>query len=313
MENLARDSSKMRRPLELALSAGQSQPERLPGLLAMLRQLTIELADELRSVIQRPPRIRLLDVTASTFSEFGRIQPSGICGVLWAEKWRQRVYCLAEPSAALLYLDSSLGCEEVSEPIPLVRPYSPTEIRILETLYKRLARALNNAVSIAVDVKFDVTHVVEKLDEELSCRPSTPIVAARFHLQWPGVSGIVTVIIPYAAIEPIREILMKGPAPEPIQDPDEAEMDWTRKLSDEIARSFTTLSAVLEERSISFNEIQQFVAGKTIALNCETLSTLRLDVQEQPSFWCELGKTGDDLCLRIERSFDPDEFANDEI
>ncbi|MEQ1673211.1 MAG: FliM/FliN family flagellar motor C-terminal domain-containing protein, partial [Hyphomicrobium sp.] len=65
--------------------------------------------------------------------------------------------------------------------------------------------------------------------------------------------------------------------------------------------------------TISLNEVRQFAAGKTIALNCESLTTLRLDVEERPSFWCELGKSGDDLCLRIDRSFDPDEFANDEI
>jgi len=306
-------SHKYGRPLEFALSAGQIQPERLPGLLSIMKLLSNEIVEEVGGIVYRQPRVRLLEVVSSTFIEYGSVPPSGICGVLWAERWRQRLYGILDESAAQLFLEIALGGEATTLSSRAGKPYSRTERAILEVLYKRLARALTNAFSISVDVQFEVANVAEYMDEELACRPSTPVISARFTVDWQHFQGTVTLVVPQVALDPIREILAVAPAFEAYKTETPPDKEWSRQLSEEIARAFVTLNAVLEERPIALNEIQKFRVGGVVPLECTSMTNIRLDAEERPAFWCMLGQNSGLLSLCVERDFDPDEFAGTEL
>lgn len=306
-------SRKFGRPLEFALSAGQSQPDRLPGLLAIMKLLSSEIVEEMKGVVYRQPRVRLLEVVASTYIEYGSVPPSGICGVLWAERWRQRLYAILDENTAQLFLEIALGGEATALSIREGRPYSKTECAILEVLYKRLARALTNAFSISVDVKFEVSNVAERLDEELACRATTPVIAVKLALDWQRFQGTFTLVIPQVALDPIREILAVAPAFEASKAEPPPDKEWSRQLSEEIARAFVTLNAVLEERPVALQEVQNFRVGGVVPLECTATTNIRLDAEEWPAFWCVLGQYGGVLSLCVDREFDPNEFADMEF
>jgi len=294
-------------PIAKALTAGQNRPERLPGLLSVLGQLPKELTEEAKSVVYLQPKIRLIDVMTGTFADASAAPNGGVVGAVWAEKWRQRVYFLSDSTMSALFVEVAGGGETPPPPRPSGRPVSRTESNIIGVLYKRLARALTNAFSILVDVTFEVVAVAEKLEAEHLIRPASPVITARLSVEWLGEVGTIAVIIPLAAIDPIRATLAQAPASEAVSIAPEVQTDWSRQLSEEIARAFVGVEAVLEERPIALSEVSRFAVGQMINLECTSISTVRLDAEHRPVFWCELGKSGGSLLLRIERPYDADD------
>lgn len=312
-EHVAGANRRSGRPIEQALTAGQNRPERLPGLLTVLGQLPKEFTEEAKSIVYLQPRIRLLDVAAATFGEAAAAAQSAAIGAVWAERWRQRIYFCADEMLAALFIEIAAGGETPLPTPPLGRVVSAAECDLIEVLYRRLARALTNAFSVLVDVTFEVMTVAEKLDAEQLCRPAAPVIITRLSVEWLGQSGTLSIIFPLAALDPIRDALENVPTAELANQPPETVTDWSRQLSEEIARAFVSLHAVLEERLISLDEVRRLAVGRTIELNCTDISKVRLDAEENPAFWCELGKSGGGLIARIERAFDPSEMPAEPI
>ncbi len=129
--------------------------------------------------------------------------------------------------------------------------------------------------------------------------------------------GFVTIVIPQAALESVRDLLISatpgeaagsaGAASQHHEDP-----AWSKQLAEEIARSFIELNGVLEERPIALGDVRRFAVGSVIELQMTSLSRVRLDADESPLFWCELGKRESGLILRVDDEFDQQKEAVDE-
>ena len=135
-------------------------------------------------------------------------------------------------------------------------------------------------------------------------------------LDYGGHIGVVTVVIPQAALDPIRHVLAAATPGEPKSVGASRSRDdpaWTKQLSEEIARSFIELNGVLEERPISLGEVQRFAVGSVVELQLSSMSRVRLDADESPVFWCELGKRDNALILRVDDDFDQEREAVDEF
>ncbi len=303
--------------LERALSAGQNRPDRLPGLQIIFGQLPRVMVEEIGDLSQLPLKVRLIELAASTIADTCSLPPAAFAGVVRAERWRSWLYFIADPAASALFVEAATGCESLPpNGLPPRKP-TRTDANVLRVLFRRVARALTTAFSILVDVAFDVGAIVEKIELEPQLAPSSPVIAARLAFDYGGHIGIVTIVIPQAALDPIRNLLA-GAAPGEAMSTATASRSrddptWTKQLSEEIARAFIELNGVLEERPISLGEVQRFAVGSVVELQMTSMSRVRLDADENPLFWCELGKRENALILRIEDEFDEQREAVDEF
>ena len=306
----------MERSLERALSSGQNRPERLPGLQMVFGQLPRVMTEELGNLSHLPPRVRLLDLTASTIADTCALPQSAFAGVVRAERWRSWLYFIADPAASALFVEVATGCEDIPEGGVPPRKPTQTDAHVMRVLFRRVARSLTSAFSILVDVGFDVGDVVEKIELEPQLTLTSPVIAARLALEYAGHQGIVTIVVPQAALDSVRPLLANAKPAEALgaasprhrEDP-----SWTKQLSEEIARSFIELNGVLEERPITLGEVQAFSVGSVVELQLTSLSRVRLDADESPLFWCELGKRDNGLILRIDEDFDQQRESVDEF
>lgn len=305
------------RSLERALSAGQNRPDRLPGLQMIFGQLPRVMAEEVGNLSQLPLKVRLLELAASTIADTCSLPPNAFAGVVRAERWRSWLYFIADPAASALFVEAATGCESLPSGGLPPRKLTRTDANVLRVLFRRVARALTTAFSILVDVAFDVGAVVEKIELEPQLTPSSPVIAVRLSLDYGGHIGVVTIVIPQAALDPIRNLLAGATPGEAMSavTASRARDDptWTKQLSEEIARAFIELNGVLEERPISLGEVQRFAVGSIIELQMTSMSRVRLDADENPLFWCELGKREDALILRVEDEFVEQREAVDEF
>ncbi len=303
--------------LERALSAGQNRPDRLPGLQMIFGQLPRILVDELETISLLPAKVRLVELFASTIGDTCTLPAGAFAGVVRAERWRSWLYFMTDPPASLLFVEAATGCESISPAGLAPRKTTRTDANVMRVLFRRVARALSSAFSILADVEFDVGDVVEKIELEPHLGPTSAVIAARLSLEYDGHSGFVTIVIPQAALESIRDLLISatpGEAASPTNAPQTFEDPaWSRQLAEEIARAFIELNGVLEERPIALSEVQRFAVGSVIELQMTSMSRVRLDADESPLFWCELGKRENGLILRVEEEFDQQREAVDEF
>jgi flagellar motor switch protein FliM len=304
--------------LERALSAGLTRPDRLPGLQMIFGQLPRVMVEELSNLSLLPLKVRLLELIASTIGETCSLPTNTLAGVVRAERWRSWVYFISDPTATALFVEAATGCEGFSPGDIAPKAPTKTDGNVLRVLFRRVARSLTAAFSLLVDVTFDVGSVVDKIELEPQLSTSTPVVAARLSLEYSGHAGVVTIVIPQAALEPIRDLLTGSVPGEAISAPGAAsrirdDSVWSKQLAEEIARAFINLNGILEERPIPLGEVQRFAVGSVVELGSTSLSRVRLDADESPMFWCELGKREGALILRVEDDFDRHREAVDEF
>ena len=299
--------------LELALTAGQNRPERLPGLLTVFGQLPRIMAEELGAVLPVPFKLRLLDVAASTYGEACVVPRNGLAGIARAERWRNWVFLLSDPSLTTFFIDAAAGCEPM-----LLNGWQPrqptrTDCNIARVVFRRVARSLASAFSVLTDISFEVGFAGEKIETEPPMSGSAAVFVGRLAFDFAGQAGVLKIVIPQAALDPIRNVLSAPPATAVARGARTREDPvWSRQLADEIARAFITLDGVLEERPIPLGDVQRFAAGSVIELDSTELSRVRLDADDNPLFWCELGKREGALIMRVEREFDRDTEGIDE-
>lgn len=303
--------------LERALSAGQNRPDRLPGLHVIFGQLPRVMVEELGHVSSLPAKVHLLELSASTLGESCSLPPDTFAGVVRAERWRSWMYFISDPQLTALFVETALGCESLPADGLGERKLTKTDANLLKVLFRRVARALTNAFSILVDVQLDIGDVVERIEVEPQLNTSSPVIVARLSIEFGGQSGTLAIVIPQAAIDPIRDLLAASPAAEPVAGagpPVRAhdESAWSKQLSEEIARAFIDLNGVLEERPIALGDVKGFTVGTVVELASTSLARVRLDAGDVPLFWCELGKRNNALTLRVEDDFDQNKEAVDE-
>jgi flagellar motor switch protein FliM len=304
--------------LERALSAGQNRPDRLPGLQMIFGQLPRVMTEEIGTLSTLPLKVHLLDLTASTLGESCDLPANALAGVVRAERWRSWLYFLADAMTTTLFVEAASGSEGFSSLGPTVRKPTKTDANIVRVLFRRIARSLTGAFSLLVDIPFEVTKVVDKIEIEPQLSKTSPVIVARLTIEYSGHAGIVTIIIPQMALDPVRDLLADattadamGNAGAPVRPSNDS--GWSKQLADEIARAFIDLSGILEERPIPLGEVQKFAVGTVVELSSSSMSRVRLDSDEVPLFWCELGKTDGTLTLRVEDEFDHSKDAVDEF
>lgn len=300
--------------LERALSAGQNRPDRLPGLQMIFNQLPRVMVEEVGSLSSLPLRVHLVDLSASTLGEACTLLPDTFAAPVRAERWRSWLYFIADRMTTMLFVEAASGCESFPAEGFSNRKLTKTDANLAHVLFRRLARSLTGAFSLLVDIPFDVGDVVDKIELEPQLSTTAPVIVAQLSLEYPGYSGTLAIVIPQTALEPIRDLLA-GAAVTDSANASRSRDDstWSKQLADEIARAFIDLTGVLEERPIPLGEVQRFAVGSVVELQSTSLSSVRLDSGDIPLFWCELGKRGGVLTLRVEDDFDESKDAIDEF
>ena len=281
-------------------------------------QLPRVIVDELSNLSLLPLKARLIELVASNIADTCALPPSALAGVVRAERWRSWLYFISSPAATALFVEAATGCEGFPTGGPPPRTPSRTDANVLRVLFRRIARSLTTAFSLLVDVTFDVGAVVDKIELEPQLALTSPVFAARLSLEYAGHEGVITIVIPQAALEPIRDLLAGAVPGDAIsaatsQSRFRGDSLWSKKLAEEIARAFISLNGVLEERPILLGEVRRFAVGSVVELASTSLSRVRLDADENPLFWCELGKREGALILRVEEDFEQSRESVDEF
>ncbi|MCF1426703.1 MAG: flagellar motor switch protein FliM [Shewanella sp.] len=173
------------------------------------------------------------------------------------------------------------------------REFTPTERRIVQLLLKVIFEDYKNAWAPVMDAEF------EYLDSEVNpamaniVSPSEVVVICSFHIEVDGGGGDFHITMPYSMIEPIRELLDAGVQ----SDTQDTDIRWAKALREEIKDVEVGVEAKIVQQTINLRDVMEMRAGDIIPI--EMPEYISMDVEELPSFRCKLGRSGDNLALKI--------------
>lgn len=187
------------------------------------------------------------------------------------------------------------------------REFTPTERRIVQMLLKIIFEDYKEAWSPVMDVSF------EYLDSEVNpsmaniVSPTEVVVISSFHIELDGGGGDFHVALPYSMLEPIRELLDAGVQ----SDKEDTDMRWSKALRDEIMDVPVELSTKFIEVQLSLQKIMDFKAGDIIPI--EMPDHITVLIENLPSFRAKLGRSRDNLALKIESKIKRPESVKSEL
>ena len=187
------------------------------------------------------------------------------------------------------------------------REFTPTERRIIQMLLKLIFEDYKEAWSPVMDVSF------EYLDSEVNpsmanvVNPTEVIVISSFHIELDGGGGDFHIALPYAMLEPIRELLDAGVQ----SDQEDTDMRWSKALRDEIMDVPIELSTKFIEVDLPLSQIMELQSGDIIPIEMPEHVTVL--VENLPSFRAKLGRSRDNLALKIESKIKRPESVKNEL
>jgi flagellar motor switch protein FliM len=173
------------------------------------------------------------------------------------------------------------------------REFTPTELRVVRIVLEQAFADLHEAWSALMDISFE--YVGSEVNPAMAniVSPSEVVVVSTFHIELDGGGGDLHITLPYAMVEPIREMLDAGFQ----SDVDDQDERWSKALREDILEVSVPLSATVARRQLKVRDILHMQPGDVIPVELPEFMTLRAN--GVPSFKVKLGSHKGNLSLQV--------------
>ena len=273
--------------------------ERLPMLEIVFDRLLRMMSTSLRNLTSDNVEVSLDSITSIRFGDYLETIPMpAMISVFKAEEWDN--YGLMISDSALIYsiVDVLLGGRRGTAAMRIEgRPYTTIERNLVE----RMVTVILSDLSAAFDPISPVTFRFDRLETNprfaTIARPANAAVLARLRIDMEDRGGRVELLLPYATLEPVRELLLQMFMGEKFG----RDSIWETHLANELWSTDVELDAVLDQIVLSLNDVMNWRPGSQILLNAVPSSPINLRCGEIPLFMGGMGQKNGNMAIKIDK------------
>lgn len=281
--------------------------ERLPMLEVVFDRLVRMMSTSLRNFTSDNVEVSLDQISSVRFGDYlNSIPLPAMLAVAKAEEWDN--YCLMVVDSALIYsiVDVLLGGRRGTAAMRIEgRPYTTIERNLVE----RMVHVVLSDLSAAFDPLSPVTIRFDRLETNprfaTIARPANAAVLAKLRIDMEDRGGRLELLIPYATLEPVRELLLQMFMGEKFG----RDSIWETHLASELWLTDVQISAVLDEITLTLHDVLEWKVGTRILLNASPEDMVELRCGDVSMFEGRMGRKGGHIAVRIEREAPKDEEA----
>ena len=285
--------------MQKIISSGLVSYERLPMLEIVFDRLVRIMSTSLRNFTSDNVEDGIDNILSLRFGDYlNSIPLPAMLAVFKAEEWDN--YGLMVVDSAMIYsiVDVLLGGRRGTAAMRIEgRPYTTIE----RTLVERLIQVVLTDLSASFDPLCPVTFRFERLEVNprfaTISRLSNAAVLARLRIDMEDRGGRLELLLPYATLEPVRELLLQQFMGEKFG----RDSIWETHLAEELWSTDVDISAVLDEQVMRLSEIIALAPGSHIVLNCGPGASVQLRCGATPLFEGRVGRRKNRVAVRIDR------------
>ncbi|NHN83367.1 flagellar motor switch protein FliM [Acetobacter musti] len=284
--------------LERIIGSGLVTYERLPMLEVVFDRLMRIVSTTLRNFTNDNVDVSIDGISSMRFGDYLNSAPAScIFAVFKAEEWEN--YGLMVVDSALTYsmVDVLLGGARNPRPLNVEGRLHTT---IERSLIEKMVRLVLADLSIGFDPICAVNFRFERLEISSRfaaiCRASNAVFLARMRVEMDDRGGNIDVLLPYATLEPVRDLLLQQFMGEKFG----RDSIWETHLAEKLRDTDVQLEAVLGEQTMKLSEIVDLKPGSVIVLEHQLEQPVSLRCGQIEMFTGKVGRKKENMAIRIE-------------
>jgi len=283
--------------IQAILNSALVSYERLPMLEVVFDRLVRMMSTSLRNFTSDNVEVSLDNITSLRFGDYlNSIPLPAMLAVFKAEEWDN--FGLLTVDSSLIYstVDVLLGGRRGTAAMRIEgRPYTTIERNLVE----RMVHVVLADLSAAFDPLSPVTFRFERLETNprfaTISRPSNAAIVAKLRIDMEDRGGRLELLIPYATLEPVRELLLQMFMGEKFG----RDSIWETHLAEELWKTDIDLTCVLDQQTMTLGEIFDLKIGSQIPLSATPQSLVEVRCGDITMFKGNMGRRGDNIAVRI--------------
>ncbi len=276
--------------------------ERLPMLEVVFDRFERILTTSLRNFTSENVDINVDNIIAQRFGDYMNSVPlPAMIAVFRARQWDNFGLITIDGQMIFGIVDVLLGGKRGAAVARVEgRPYTTIEASLVERLVRLILEDLAAAFAPITDVEFQFERIETNPRFAAITRPSNACVVMQLRIDMQDRGGSIEFVLPYATLEPARELLIQKFMGERLG----RDSIWENHLARELMQTNLEVEAVLYESFFSLREISELEVGKTISLGIKSDAPIELRCSGSPMLVGRVGRKGDRLAVTIEARMD---------
>jgi flagellar motor switch protein FliM len=268
------------------------------------RMPTMEIVNErfarnfrigLFNFIRRSPEVSVGTVSVQRYSAFlRRLAVPTNFNIVAIRPLRGNGLIVCEPSLVFGIIDTLYGGAGRLQTRIEGRDFSATEQRVINRLVDVISEEYKKAWHGIYPLELAYQRSEMQPQFANIATPSEIVVSTAFQLEIGDVSGSIHICMPYATMEPIRDILYSSTQGDSM----EVDRRWVKVLTREIQSADVTLVAELARADATVEQLLAMKPGDFIELDRQP--RIRASIGGVPIFECQYGTHNNTYAIRIE-------------
>ena len=295
----ASDEGSDRAGIQAILNSALVSYERLPMLEVVFDRLVRMMTTSLRNFTSDNVEVSLDDILSQRFGDYlNSIPLPAMLTVFKAEEWDNFGLMTVDSSMIYSIVDVLLGGRRGTATMRVEgRPYTTIE----RTLVERMIHVVLADLSAAFDPLSPVTFRFDRLETNprfaTISQPSNAAIVARLRIDMEDRGGRLEILIPFATLEPVRELLLQMFMGEKFG----RDSIWETHLAEEMWFTEVPLEAVLDTQILPLSRVLDMKVGSKFLLNAGPDSPVILRCGDQPMFVGKMGRRGNNIAIRVDQ------------
>jgi len=271
--------------------------ERLPMLEIVFDRLVRLMTTSLRNFTSDNVEVSLDRITSVRFGDYlNSIPLPAILAVFKAEEWENFGLFTIDSSLIYSIIDVLLGGRRGQTAIRVEgRPYTTIETSLVKRMIEVVLADAEQAFRPLSPVKFTIDRLETNPRFAAISRPANAAILVRLRIDMEDRGGTIELLLPYATIEPIRDVLLQMFMGEKFgRDP-----IWEGHLATEIGMAQIAVQAVLYEAELSLKRLMNLEVGDTLSLDLKPDALVSVRCGDVTLTEGHMGRVGDRVAVRV--------------
>ena len=292
------DASLQKNGVQAILNSNMVSYERLPMLEIVFDRLIRLMATSLRNFTQDNVEVSLDSIESMRFGEYiDSLTLPTLLSVFKAEEWDN--YSLMSLDSSLIYsmVDVLLGGRRGTAAMRIEgRPYTTIELNIVKEIIQIILSDLSTAFDPVTSVNFIFDRLETNPRFATITRMSNAVIVAHLRIDMEDRGGRIDLMIPYATLEPVRELLLQMFMGERFG----RDTIWENHLMSQLWETDVDIHAVLKETQAHLSDVSSWQKGSFLPLDMSPQDQVTVICGDVPLFKGAMGRRDDHVVIRIE-------------
>lgn len=272
--------------------------ERLPMLEVVFDRLVRMMSTSLRNFTSDNVEVSLDQISSVRFGDYlNSIPLPAMLAVFKAEEWDNSGLMVIDSAMIYSIVDVLLGGRRGTAAMRIEgRPYTTIERNLVERLVHVVLADMSGSFDPLSQVNFRFDRLETNPRFATIARPANAAVLVKLRIDMEDRGGRLEILIPYATLEPVRELLLQMFMGEKFG----RDSIWETHLGNELLTTDMSMHAVLDEMTMPLKDIINLKPGMFVPLNVKPDSMVELRSGEVTLFKGKMGRKNGNIAVMIE-------------